>query len=384
MNKINDLTKKIDNLGLFENIYKDKRVLVTGHTGFKGSWLSYWLTRMGAQVWGYSLNPQTDPNHWDILNNAHENTLLKSNRDIRGDIRNFENLHELVCDIKPDIIFHLAAQALVLTSYEDPITTYASNLMGSLNLYEAARKSKTCKVIISITSDKVYQNDDQKHAFSEDDHLGGYDPYSSSKACVEIMTSSYRNSFLNIAKYKLEHNLLLATTRAGNVIGGGDWAKNRLIPDIVRATINSEKVTLRNPTSTRPWQHVLDPISGYLQLGQNLLAEKHTFSGAWNFGPKNETSWSVLEVIQALKTRWPKVEYLSNANTSQLHEAKTLVLNCQKSSELLSWIPIWDTKESLEKTVDWYRDYYAENKINTEENLLQFISTAQRKGAVWT
>ncbi len=371
-----------NSVGLFGNTYFGKKVLVTGHTGFKGSWLSFWLNRLGAKVWGYSLNPQSKPNHWDILKNSFNDSILEKDGDIRGDIRNLPHLQKVFSEVKPDIVFHLAAQALVLPAYEDPIETYSSNLMGTLNIYEVARKSDSCKAIVSITSDKVYQNDELNKAFTEKDTLGGYDPYSSSKACVEIMSTSYRNSFLNIEQYKLKHNILLATARAGNVIGGGDWAAQRLIPDIIRATTNSEKVSLRSPSSTRPWQHVLDPISGYLQLGQKLLSEQSEYSGSWNFGPK-EYNWSVLDVIKLLKLGWPKIEYSTEVNPKLFHEAKTLSLNCEKAHSLLGWKPIWNTKYSIEKTIAWYSDFYSEKKVNTEKDLQQFILDAQEQRVEW-
>lgn len=248
---------------LFDQIYKGKTCFITGHTGFKGSWLAYWLTKMGAKVIGYSLNPPTNPNHFELLKNKYISII--------GDIRDRKFLHDTILKHKPDIVFHLAAQTIVRHSYKDPVETFETNVLGTLSVFEACRKTSSVRAIINVTSDKCYENKEWSWGYRENDQMGGWDPYSASKGCSEILTSSYRNSFLNLEDYGEKHNIILASVRAGNVIGGGDWGEDRLIPDIVLSTSKGEKVEIRNPKSTRPWQHVLEPLSGYLTLGWKLI-----------------------------------------------------------------------------------------------------------------
>ena len=360
---------------LFSGIYKDKTVLVTGHTGFKGSWLCFWLKQMGAKVVGYSLEAPTNPNHFELLN--------LDITSIKGNIKDLEHLNTVFQTYKPDIVFHLAAQALVKYSYENPIETYETNVMGTLKVFEASRINNV-KAIVNITSDKAYENREWIWGYRENDPMGGYDPYSSSKGCADILTNSYRNSFFNIKDYKKTHNTLIATCRAGNVIGGGDWAKDRLITDIMISVSIGKKVSIRNPKATRPWQHVLEPLSGYLQIGQKLLEEKVEFAEAWNFGPSDEGSITVEEVVKNVKKHWDKIDYEINQAPNQLHEANLLKLDCTKANTILKWKDVWDSETTFEKTVKWYKDYYENNKVLTSEDLENYIKEAVGKNIVWT
>lgn len=360
---------------LFSGIYKDKTVLVTGHTGFKGSWLCFWLKQMGAKVVGYSLEAPTNPNHFEILN--------LDITSIKGNIKDLEHLNTVFQTYKPDIVFHLAAQALVKYSYENPIETYETNVIGTLKVFEACR-SNNVKAIVNITSDKAYENREWIWGYRENDPMGGYDPYSSSKGCADILATSYRNSFFNIKDYKKTHNTLIATCRAGNVIGGGDWAKDRLITDIMISVSQDKKVSIRNPKATRPWQHVLEPLSGYLQIGQKLLEEKVEFAEAWNFGPTDEGSITVEEVVKNVKKHWDKIDYEINRDPNQLHEANLLKLDCTKANTILKWKDVWDSETTFEKTVKWYKAYYENNKeILTQNDLESYIADAKAKNIEW-
>ena len=360
---------------LFSGIYKDKTVLVTGHTGFKGSWLCFWLKQMGAKVVGYSLEAPTNRNHFELLN--------LDITSIKGNIKDLEHLNTVFQTYKPDIVFHLAAQALVKYSYENPIETYETNVMGTLKVFEASRINNV-KAIVNITSDKAYENREWIWGYRENDPMGGYDPYSSSKGCADILATSYRNSFFNIKDYKKTHNTLIATCRAGNVIGGGDWAKDRLITDIMISVSIGKKVSIRNPKATRPWQHVLEPLSGYLQIGQKLLEEKVEFAEAWNFGPSDEGSITVEEVVQNVKKHWDKIDYEINKDPNQLHEANLLKLDCSKAHILLKWKDVWDSETTFEKTVKWYKSYYENNKeILTQNDLESYIADAKAKKLEW-
>ena len=361
---------------LFGSIYNNKTVLVTGHTGFKGSWLVYWLTQMGAKVIGYSLEAPTTPNHIELL----ELDIVS----IIGDIRDLDKLNKIVEEYKPDIVFHLAAQPLVRLSYENPIETYETNVIGTLKVLEACRKNNV-KAIVNITSDKAYENKEQVWGYKENDPMGGYDPYSSSKGCADLLVNSYRNSYFNINDYKKTHNTLIASCRAGNVIGGGDWAKDRLMTDIMVSVSQNKKVSIRNPHATRPWQHVLEPLSGYLHIGQKLLEEKVDFGDAWNFGPSDEGSISVEEVIKNVKKYWDKIDYEINRVPNQLHEANLLKLDCSKAHILLKWNNVWDSEKTFRKTIHWYKSYYEEDKtILTKNDLDNYILDAKKKNIEWT
>lgn len=360
---------------LFKGIYKNKRVFVTGHTGFKGSWLVFWLHKMGAIVKGYSLEPDTIPSHWDLLKLPIES--------VYGEIRNRIKLKKELYDFQPEIIFHLAAQPLVRLSYSDPFETFEVNVMGTLSLLEASRGLKSLKAIVNITTDKCYENKEWVWGYREDEPMGGYDPYSSSKACMEILTSSYRRSFFNNNDYGKSHNVLLASVRAGNVIGGGDWAKDRLVPDIMKATSKNEIVNIRNPFATRPWQYVLEPLSGYLLLGMNLLEGKKEFAEAWNFGPEYQATLTVKEVINYLKLSWDKIniEYKENYD---LHEAGLLKLDCTKAHNLLNWFNVLNSEQTFQLTTNWYRNFYTNNKINTSQDFENYIKIAITSNQIWT
>ena len=360
---------------MFNNIYKDKKVFITGHTGFKGSWLVFWLKNIGAEVLGYSLEPPTKPNHYELLNLDIYSVI--------GDIRDRDKLFSVVKDFKPDIVFHLAAQPLVRYSYKNPLETLETNIIGTANVFEACKNAETIKAIVNITSDKCYENKEWVWGYRENDPMGGYDPYSASKGCSELITSSYRNSFFNPKDYGKKHNTLLASVRAGNVIGGGDWSEDRLIPDIVKATEQKKKVFIRNPKATRPWQHVLEPLSGYLLIGQKLLEGKKEFADGWNFGPNDENIISVEEIVKLSKKYWDEIYYEINTDLLDLHEAMLLKLDCSKAHYYLNWKPIWDIDKTLEKTISWYKHFYTNKEILTNQDLEEYIKDAQNKGAVW-
>jgi len=359
---------------IFSGIYKNKTVLVTGHTGFKGSWLVLWLKEMGANVVGYSLEAPTTPNHIGLL----DLNIVS----IIGDIRDLNKLNSVMNEYKPDIVFHLAAQPLVRLSYENPIDTYETNVLGTLKVLEACRNNSITS-IVNITSDKAYENKEWVWGYRENDPLGGYDPYSSSKGCADILVNSFRNSYYNIKDYKKTHNTLIASCRAGNVIGGGDWAKDRLITDIMVSVSQNNKVRIRNPKAIRPWQHVFEPLSGYLLVGQKLLEEKVEFSDAWNFGPGDEGSITVEQVVKNVKKHWDKIDYEINIDPNALHEANLLKLDCSKVHILLNWNNVWDSYTTFEMTVKWYKEFYENNNITTSENLIKYIQDAKDKGVQW-
>ena len=360
-------TQEMQNL--YSGIYKGKTVLLTGHTGFKGSWLSLWLQRLGAKVIGYSLPVPTEPNHIGLLNL----NIVQ----IMGDIRDLVKLDEAFTTYKPDIVFHFAAQALVRPSYVDPITTYETNVIGTLKVFEACRRAGV-RAIVNITSDKAYENKEWVWGYRENDPMGGYDPYSSSKGCADLLASSYRNSFFNEKDYGTKHQTLLATCRAGNVIGGGDWAQDRLICDVMRAAAKNEAVTIRNPHATRPWQHVLEPLGGYLLVGQKLLEGRKEFGSAWNFGPSDDGAIRVLDVLKSAKRYWDKIEFQINSDINQPHEANLLKLDCSKAHALLGWKPVWDSETAFEKTVKWYKNFYENGTIDTEQNLNDYVKEMMR------
>lgn len=360
---------------MFKSIYKNRVVLITGHTGFKGSWLSLWLQFLGAKVVGYSLDPPSEPNHYSLLK-------LKI-ASIKGDVRDKKKLLNVIEDYKPEIIFHLAAQPLVRYSYINPYETFDVNVMGTLNLFECSKKAGSIKAIINVTSDKCYENKEWFWGYRENEPLGGHDPYSASKACAEILTASYRRSFFNLDKYDKEHKTLLASVRAGNVIGGGDWGEDRLIPDLVKVVQKKEKTIIRNPNAIRPWQYVLEPLSGYLLLGQYLLEGKKEYADAWNFGPNESDCKNVEYVVSNAKKIWRKINYHLSNKKNDFHEAMFLKLDCNKAKTLLSWTPVLDFEKALELTISWYRDYYEKGKINSKNDLLKYIELAKKNNAVW-
>ncbi len=363
------------NTGLFNNTYQGTKVLLTGHTGFKGSWLTYWLHELGATVTGLSLDIPTHPNHFELLQ--------PDISSLTGDIRNFENVQKAFNESQPEIVFHLAAQALVRNSYHHPLQTLDTNIIGTANVLEAARRCNTVKAIVNITSDKCYENLETDIAYKETDRMGGYDPYSASKGCAELIANSYRNSFFNTNDYKSTHHILLASARAGNVIGGGDWAEDRLIPDIIRASVKGQPVMIRNPRSTRPWQHVLEPLSGYLLLGSRLLEEDKEMSDGWNFGPKHNETLTVEEVLNKMKSVWSNLSYNINADPHQLHEATLLKLDCSKANSRLNWSPVWNMDTAIEKTADWYKAFYKDGGLQTKDNLDSYINDAISQQMGW-
>lgn len=342
------------------SIWNNKKVLVTGHTGFKGSWLTIWLSQMGANVLGYALNPPTTPSLFSL---GQIDQLVHSNI---GDIRDREKVYQVINDFDPDIVFHMAAQPLVRESYVNPLDTYEINLMGTLNVLESIRqKSKnSCKkrVIVNVTTDKCYENKEWVWGYRENESLGGYDPYSNSKACSELATSSYRNSFFHPDKYE-DHGVLLASARAGNVIGGGDWAKDRLIPDCIRALLANQVITIRNPNSIRPWQHVLEPLGGYILLAEKLYSEGFKYADGWNFGPRDFDAKSVQWIVEKLIQMWDKNLTFQINEDEHPHEAQYLKLDCTKAHQLLGWKPRWNLETALEKIMDWTHCYKEKGKI---------------------
>lgn len=332
---------------LFKNSYAGKKVFVTGHTGFKGSWLITWLHQLGAKVKGYALSPENDHELYTLLKG---NELCES---VINDIRDEAALRHEIRNFAPDFIFHLAAQSLVRVSYERPAETFDVNVRGTIHLMEAVRTLDNPCTVIIITTDKVYQNLETDHAYNEDDALGGYDPYSASKAAAEIVVSSYRNSFFNPAEYK-KHKKNIATARAGNVIGGGDMATERIIPDIVRAMEKNAPIIVRNPASTRPWQHVLEPLSGYLLLGSQLK-DNSNLAGAWNFGPDENDVLTVEELVKIALKSWGKGSYEIAKLKEQPHEAGKLRLNINKAKQQLDWKPRLTSEAAISLTIDWYK-----------------------------
>lgn len=361
---------------LFGGIYRERRVLVTGHTGFKGSWLALWLQELGAEVFGFAQRPPTDPNHFELLDLALRSEL--------GDIRDAAHVERFVREVKPEIVFHLAAQPLVRRSYQQPIETYATNVLGSLHVYEACRAVGGVRAIVSITTDKVYENNERPEGYREDDPLGGYDPYSASKACADLATTSYRRSFWPNEGYGGSHQTLLCSARAGNVIGGGDWAEDRLVPDLARAAGAGIEAVLRNPLSIRPWQHVLEPLAGYLVLGQRLWDGRHEHARAWNFGPAAEGVRTVEGVASALAQSWPALRYRVERDESAPHEAKVLTLDCSLARSELSWKPVWDGEPCFAQTARWYRAHREERAVLSRDQLRTYVAQARQRELAWT
>lgn len=339
---------------MFENVYKEKKVFLTGHTGFKGSWLLFWLHSLGAQVKGYALAPENDQ---DLYNAMLGDNICDS---VIADIRDEEKLEKEIKDFQPDFIFHLAAQPLVRLSYKIPEETFAVNVLGTAYVLRAVRKLKKKCVVVIITTDKVYENKEWIYPYRETDRLGGLDPYSASKACAEILTGSYIHSFFPLKDISL-HKKAVVTARAGNVIGGGDWAKDRLIPDIVRAISRNKTIEIRNPASVRPWQHVLEPLSGYLRLGELVNNDPIKYYGSWNLGPLPSDHMTVEEFVREAISIWGTGKYTIVRQPDQLHEAGLLSLDISKSLKELDWCPKWTSAFAIKKTLQWY-------KANQESN----------------
>lgn len=364
----------VDMQKLFGSVYKNKKVLVTGNTGFKGSWLCFWLSEMGAIVHGLALEPKTNPNHFTLLNNNIDTDII--------DINNFEKVKNCIEMFSPEIIFHLAAQPLVRYSYKNPLETFNTNIIGTANLLEASKANKNLKAIVVVTSDKCYENKEWIWSYREFEPLGGYDPYSASKACSEIITSSYRNSFFNIEQYKKTHQVLIASARAGNVIGGGDWSEDRLIPDVVKAASDNKKVIIRSPNALRPWQHVLEPLSGYLLIGQKLLEEKREFAEAWNLGPENNSNVTVKDILISVGKYWTQIGF-DIEEEAQKHEANLLRLDSIKANTKLGWKNIWNSEKTIDKTINWYKQFYLNGEVNTHCDLTEYIGNAKNQNEVW-
>lgn len=347
-----------------------KRVFVTGHTGFKGGWLSLWLQEMGAIVTGYSLPPPTNPNLFETAN------IARGMKTVIGDVRDATNLHRTMAEARPEIVFHLAAQALVRESYKNPVDTYMTNVMGTVNVLEAVRQCGGVKVVVNVTSDKCYENKEWVWGYRETEAMGGFDPYSNSKGCAELVTSAYRNSFFNAQNYR-EHGVAVATARAGNVIGGGDWAADRLVPDIIRAVVDKEPVQIRNPHAIRPWQHVLEPLSGYLCLAEKCWSGDSTFSNGWNFGPNDDDAKPVSWVVDRLTQKWGDGARWTLDECVHPHEATYLKLDCSKAKSFLGWQPRWTLEQALDAVVEWNRSYYRGQNVReiTAEHIRQYRDT---------
>lgn len=354
---------------MFKDFYHGKRVLITGHTGFKGSWLSLWLSHLGAKVCGYSLAPNTKPSLFEEIDIA-----SKIEKSVIGSILDRDTLQKVFDDFKPEIVFHLAAQPLVRLSYAEPVLTYETNVIGSLNVLEAARHCQSVKAFVNVTTDKCYENKETGKNFEEDDPFGGFDPYSSSKGCVEVMSASYRRSFL-----QGEDDYAMATARAGNVIGGGDWALDRLVPDCVRSINDGIKIEIRNPVAVRPWQHVLEPLSGYMLLGEKLYTEGKQYAEGFNFGPNEDSVLTVEDVAQKIVGFYGKGEVVVHKR-DDLHEAELLMLSIKKAARVLGWKPVLTAEKAIQNTVEWYRRFYDSEEMTAFT--LQQIDDYQRKAGL--
>ncbi|MTJ06718.1 MULTISPECIES: CDP-glucose 4,6-dehydratase [unclassified Anabaena] len=354
------------------NFWHQKKVFVTGHTGFKGGWLSMWLQMLGAQVCGYSLNPPTSPNLFELAHIADGMTS------VIADVRELDNLQEVMQTFQPDIVIHLAAQPLVRESYQNPVDTYAVNVMGTVNVLEAVRSVSSVRAVVSVTSDKCYENREWIWGYRETDPMGGHDPYSSSKGCAELVTTAYRQSFFNAADYA-QHKVAIASVRAGNVIGGGDWAKDRLIPDILRAWLAGEEVVIRNPQAVRPWQHVLEPLHGYLMLAEKLFTQGCTYNGGWNFGPSESGVKTVAWILEELQQLWGNDANWIQDRRFQPHEANLLTLDCSKARNQLDWEARLDLKTALAWIVDWHKTWQQgdDMKQKTQEQIQEFMQLSK-------
>ena len=328
-------------------VWQNKRVYVTGHTGFKGAWISLWLASLGAKVHGYALAPDSEPN---LFTSAR---IVDHVEHEVGDIRNLEQLERSIATFQPEVVFHLAAQPLVRRSYAAPIETYSTNVMGTVHVLDAIRRVSSVRAVVIVTSDKCYENREWLWGYREDDRLGGFDPYSNTKACVELVTASYRNSYFAPADFA-KHKVALASARAGNVIGGGDWSEDRLIPDMVRGFLAGRPVQIRYPRAIRPWQHVLEPLAGYIALAEHLLQQGTSFAGAWNFGPADGDSWSVARVADAMTELWGAGAHWVSEAAENPHEAGYLKLDASKAHSLLNWCPRLPLEQALRWVVEWF------------------------------
>lgn len=353
----------MESLEMTPSFWNNKRVLITGHTGFKGSWLTIWLKKLGAEVIGYSNSIPTNPSLCEL---SGINSDITS---ITGDIRDLDALRNTFSQYNPQIVIHMAAQSLVSPSYDDPVETYSTNVMGTVNLFECIRKTNDTSVIINVTSDKCYENKETLNGYVETDRIGGHDPYSNSKACSELVTSSFRNSFFS--DYPNEKNL--ASVRAGNIIGGGDWSENRLVPDIMKSLQQELPLKIRNPNGIRPWQHVLDPLNGYLTLAEHLWDHGSKFSEAWNFGPEQNNIKPVSWIVEQISEYWGS-SLKWEKSVHDFHETNVLSLNCSKSKSQLNWNPKLNLIDSIKWTVDWFKEFYNKSDMReiTEKQINDF------------
>jgi CDP-glucose 4,6-dehydratase len=355
----------------FGGAYEGCRVLLTGHTGFKGSWLALWLRELGARVHGAALAPETEPAHWAAL-------ALSDVADHRVDVGDARSLARAVGDTRPEIVFHLAAQPLVRRGYRESHRTFATNVMGTVNLLEAVRASPSVRAVVVVTTDKVYADDGHARPYVETDRLGGHDPYAASKACAEFVVDSYRRSFFNAPKAAR-----VVSARSGNVIGGGDWSEDRLVPDCVRAVGSGTPVLLRYPDSVRPWQHVLDALSGYLLLGAALLQSRAPASAAFNFGPPSNDVMSVRQLVGRLQSAWPTLKAGADPAASAPVETSVLTLDSGRAERELGWRPVWNTEQALERTVGWYSRFLRDGSLASLDDLRAYAADAKTKGVAW-
>ena len=353
----------------FGNIYRGRRVLITGHTGFKGSWLALWLSELGAEITGLALPPPTSPSHWDLL----DLTIGEH----RLDIRDASAVAKVIADSQPEVVFHLAAQSLVRRSYRDPIETWSTNVMGTANVLDACRQIEAVRAVVVVTSDKCYENRGSERCYRETDRLGGHDPYSASKAATELVATSYRS-----ALFATRSGALLATARAGNVIGGGDWSEDRLIPDVVRAVAAGSSIEIRSPQATRPWQHVLESVSAYILLGQKLLDGHRHYEGGWNFGPAPDDNCTVAGVLTRMRAFWPELAW-QMTQQPQPYEAQLLSLDSGKARAELGWRPVWSLDATLRATAEWYRAYLEHGVAGSRSQLRQYVAGATAARLAW-
>jgi len=359
---------------MFNDYFREKRVFITGHTGFKGAWLSWWLLQLGATVKGYAFAPYTQDDLFVVT------TLEKHLQSTIADIRDADFLSREISDFQPDIVIHMAAQPLVRLSYEYPRLTYETNVMGTLNVLEAVRKCDAVRLFLNVTTDKCYENSSKREGYTETDPLGGFDPYSSSKACSELLTSAYRRSYF-------QNGTLILSARAGNVIGGGDWCKDRIVPDSIRSLIKQEPIVVRSPKAVRPWQHVLEPLSGYLNVIAESDADRGIIAGSWNFGPDPTDTLTVAQLVDQLILSWGSGEWRDGSDPSQPHEAAYLTLNCDKAKQYLKWSPVFSQVDSVDFTVQWYKAWHQNAlsaKTATLHQIEYFCTLAKKLGHEWS
>ena len=355
-------------VSMFDGVYRGRKVLVTGHTGFKGSWLCLWLRALGAEPVGLSLEPEATPNHWDLLGIDMPSHIV--------DLREHQKVRELIQSSGAELVFHLAAQPLVRRSYREPLETWDVNVAGTAGVLDACRASDTVKAVVCVTTDKCYENREWVWGYREVDRLGGHDPYSASKAAAELVASSYRKSFFE------KDGRLLATARAGNVIGGGDWSEDRLIPDAVRAISSAEELEIRSPLATRPWQHVLECLAGYLMLGQSMLEGDKKCAEGWNFGPEKEGNRPVHQMLETMKRHWPAVDW-RQSSAPQPHEANLLYLDSSKARSVLGWSTVLSFDEAVEMTVAWYREFIENGSVVSARQLEEYCAKAAAREVPW-